>query len=574
MSQILRRMAGLSVLALAAAMILGGCGHKNSEEAAGEAGAAPVSVTPIEVEAVLTSEDVEVPGTVKAVRQANISAKIMAKVDRVTVDEGDRVDRGDLLVKLDDSDLRAQVSQASAGLQASRAGRKQAETALEMQRVASDAEVQQARAALQMAEANLAKVRQGPRREQREQAAQALEQAKSAQAAAQAQLDLVREGARQQQRAQAAEAVDAAEQAVEAAAQQVAAAESAARTAEADYQRMKALADQDVIPGQRLDHAEMQRDTAQAQLAQARAGQRQAQAGLEQARQQLSIVQEGARTQEVRQAEEAVAQAAAAVEQARLQLEMADIGGRSEDVATAEANVAQAREALRNAESARKRNQLREADVESARAGIGQASAGLQAARVMLDYATINAPFSGVITARHVDPGSMASPGMPLLTLEDDSSYRLNAIVPEKRLAYLHVDSVVDVVLDAIGVRWPAEIIEIVPAADPASHTFIAKAELPPDGRVHSGLFGRMVFSIGEREAIRVPDTAIWRDGSLTGVFVITDGEAELRMVQLGASLDGVTEVNSGLEDGEVIAAEAAGLTDGTRVSLSGGDSQ
>lgn len=443
-----------------------------------------------------------------------------------------------------------------------------------MQRVASDAEVEQARAALRMAEANLAKVRQGPRREQQEQAAQALEQARSRHAAAQAQLDLVREGAREQQRAQAAEAVTAAQQAVEAAEQQVAAAEAAARTAEADYNRMKALADQDVIPGQRLDHAAMQRDTARAQLARARAGKRQAEAGLEQARQQLSLVEEGARTQEVRQAEEAVAQAAAAVEQARLELEMARIGGRTEDVASARAKVEQAREALRNAEAARARNQLREADVAAASAGVGQASAGLQAAQVMLGYATITAPFTGIVTARHVDPGSMASPGMPLLTIEDDSSYRLEAVVPEKRLAHLHVSSVVDVVLDAIGASWPSEIVEIVPSADPASHTFIAKAELPPDGRVHSGLFGRMIFPVGERESIRVPDTAIWRDGSLTGVFVIADGRAELRMVQLGASHDGATEVNSGLEDGEIIAAEADGLTDGATVSLSGGDAQ
>ena len=163
MSRILRRMAGPALLALAVAVTFGGCGHKASETA-GEAGASSVSVVPVEVRSVLTSEDVEVPGTVRAVRQASVASKIMAKVARVTVDEGDRVERGQLLVRLDDSDLRAQVSQASAGLEASRAGRKQAETALEMQRVASDAEVEQARAALQMAEANLAKVRQGPRR--------------------------------------------------------------------------------------------------------------------------------------------------------------------------------------------------------------------------------------------------------------------------------------------------------------------------------------------------------------------------------------------------------------------------
>lgn len=573
MSRIWHRLVGPALLTLAIAGVVGGCGRR-AEEAAGEADATPVSVVPIRVASVLTSEDVEVPGTVKPIREARVGAKIMSKVARVTVNEGDRVSRGELLIKLDDSDLRAQAAQAAAGVDAARAGRRQAQTALEMQRVASDAEVEQARAQLRIAQANLEKVTRGPRPEQRGQAAEALAQAQAAHAAALAQLDLVREGARRQQRAQAAEAVTAAQQAVEAATQQVVAAEAAARTAEADYNRMKALADQDVIPGQRLDHAALQLDSARAQLAQARAGQRQAQAGLEQARQQLSLVEEGPRTQEVQQAEQAVAQAAAGVEQARLELRMADTGGRPEDVASARAAVTQAAEALRNAEAARSRNQLREADVASASAGVGQASAGLQAAQVMLGYASITAPFAGIITDRGVDPGSMAVPGMPLLTIEDDSSYRLEAVVPEKRLSYLHVNSVVDVVLDAIGVRWPAEIVEITPSADSASHTFVAKAELPKDGQVRSGLFGRMIFSVGEHEAIRVPDTAIWRDGSLTGVFVIADGKAELRMVQLGAARDGATEVNSGLEEGEIIAADASGLTDGATVSLSGGGAQ
>ncbi|MCD6359293.1 MAG: efflux RND transporter periplasmic adaptor subunit, partial [Armatimonadetes bacterium] len=210
----------------------------------------------------------------------------------------------------------------------------------------------------------------------------------------------------------------------------------------------------------------------------------------------------------------------------------------------------------------------------SASAGISQAAAAVQAARVMLGYATITAPFDGVVTSRNIDPGSMAAPGMPLVTVEDDSSYRLEATVPESRLAHLHLGAVVDVALDALGVRWPAEIVEITPAADAASHTFIAKAELPDDGRVHSGLFGRMIFPTGEREAILVPDTAIWREASLTGVFVIDNGTAQLRMVQLGASRDGATEVNSGLEDGEIIAADATGLTDGARVSVSGGDAR
>ncbi len=551
----------------------GGCGRRGEHDAT-DAQSPAVSVSAMQIQSTLTTADAEVPGTVKPVREARLAAKIMSRVVRVAVNEGDRVKRGQLLIKLDDADLRAQVSQASAGVRAAQAGHDQSVTALDMQRVSSSAEVEQARAAVRMAHANLAKVKQGPRPEQIAQAREALTQAQAGLASAEAQLDMVREGARVQQRAQVEQSVTQAEQAVEAAAQQVLAAEAASRTAEADYNRMKALADQDVISGQRLDHVKLQLDSARAQLAMARAGHSQAQAGLEQARQQSSMVQEGARTQEVKQAEQGVTQARAAVEQARLQVSMADAGGRHEDVAAAEAQVTQATEALRNVVAAQARDKLGEAGVASASAGIGQASAGAQAARVMLGYATITAPFDGLVSARSIDPGSMSAPGMPLLIVEDDSSYRLEATVPEGRLSHLHVGAVVDVVLDSLGARWPAEIVEITPAADVASHTFIAKAELPDDGRIHSGLFGRMVFPTGDREAIFVPDAAIWREGSLTGVFVIDDGAVELRMIQIGASQDGLTEVNSGLEIGETIATDSTGLTDGVRVSVPGGEGQ
>lgn len=310
----------------------------------------------------------------------------------------------------------------------------------------------------------------------------------------------------------------------------------------------------------------MQYEGAKAQLAQAKAGEAQAQAGLDQARQQQSLVNEGPRTQEIQQAEEGVAQAEAGLKQAQLDLDMATRGGRAEDVAAAEAGVAQAEQALRNARAAQARDKLKADDVRVAQAAVGQARAGQQAASVMLGYSTITAPFSGVITARFADPGSMATPGVPLLVLADDSQYRLEATVPEKLANFLHVGSPVKVRLDALQADWTASLVQMVPAAEASSHSLLVKARLPRDQRVYSGLFGRLLLSTGKREALRVPEAAIWRQGSLTGVFVITDGEAELRMVQLGAASEGAVEINSGLKKGDIIAAEAAGLADGTPV--------
>jgi RND family efflux transporter MFP subunit len=431
-------------------------------------------------------------------------------------------------------------------------------------------EVQQAEAALRAAQAGLAKVKQGPRPEQRQQAAQAVATAQAGLESARARLSMLREGARKQERAQATSGVTRAQQAADAARQGVLVAETALRVAEADYNRVKNLVAQDVVARQQLDHATLQYDSAKAQLAQAKSAEQQALAGLEQAREQQSLVNEGPRTQEIQQAEHAVAQAEAGVKQAQLELDMATRGGRAEDLAAAQAAVTQAEQGVRNARAAQARNQLKESDVRVAQASVGQAQAGRMSAGVMLGYATITAPFSGLITARFADPGSMATPGVPLLVLADDAQYRLEATVPEKLANALHVGAPVKVRLDALQSDWNASIVQMIPAADVASHSLLVKARLPRDQRVYSGLFGRLLLSTGRREIITVPEKAVWREGSLTGVFVVTEGKAELRMVQLGAVREGAVEVNSGLNKGDVIAADATGLADGVPVQAGG----
>ncbi|NPV48897.1 MAG: efflux RND transporter periplasmic adaptor subunit [Armatimonadetes bacterium] len=550
-------------------VMLGGCGHKADHK--GDSASAPVSVVTLTVQPTPTDVQAEVPGVVRPIREARIAPKIMSKVLAITVREGDRVRQGQVLVRLENRDLAAGVAQGAAAVAAARAGEKQARTALQMQRVTSSVEVRQAEAALRAAQANLEKTRRGPRTQQREQAEQAVASARAAVEQARAQLDILREGARKQERAQAGEAVKRAEQGVAAAQQGVAAAEAALRTAEADYKRMQALADEGVVPQQRLDHTRLQYESARAQLAQARAAEAQATAGLEQARQQQSLVEEGPRTQEVRQAEQALERAQAGLKQAELDLEMATVGGREEDVRAAQAAVTQAEQALRNARAAAARDQLRESDVAMAKASVGQAEAGLQSARAMLGYSTITAPISGIVTARLADPGSMAMPGVPLLIIADDAEYRLEASVPEKLANALHVGMSAEVRLDSLQAQWPARVVQMIPAADPASHTIQVKARLPRDQRIHTGLFGRLIFATGQRQAITVPETAIWREGSLTGVFVIEDSHAKLRMVQVGASREGTVEINSGLDAGEIVAASAAGLTDGVAVSSAAG---
>lgn len=245
-----RRNRASAALALSLlAVLVGGCGHKREEAVAEKAPQAVVTVT---ARSTTTEVAAEVPGVVRPLFEARLAPKIMSKVAAVLVREGDRVRRGQVLVRLENRDLAAGVAQGAAAVTAARAGEQQARTALQMQRVAGSVEVRQAEAALQSARASLARVRQGPRPEQRQQAEQAVANARAGLESARARLAMLREGARKQERAQAAGGVARAEQATEAAHQGVVAAEAAVRTAEADYTRVKNLVTQDVLPRQQL----------------------------------------------------------------------------------------------------------------------------------------------------------------------------------------------------------------------------------------------------------------------------------------------------------------------------------
>lgn len=188
-----------------------------------------------------------------------------------------------------------------------------------------------------------------------------------------------------------------------------------------------------------------------------------------------------------------------------------------------------------------------------ARAEQSQAKAALAQAQTSLDHTRIRAPFDGVVTEKKVDPGTLASPGMPIFTVEDVRRYRLEATVNENDLRYLRTGQQVPVTIDALGnAALAGKVVQIVPAADAASRSFLVKIELPGDSRLRSGLFGRAQFSRGERQALLIPRTAVVERGQLQGIFVLDQNKiAGLRYVTLGKPSGEAVEVLAGLESGE-----------------------
>ncbi len=191
--------------------------------------------------------------------------------------------------------------------------------------------------------------------------------------------------------------------------------------------------------------------------------------------------------------------------------------------------------------------------VEAFRAQTEAAKAQDSGARAMLGYTRLRAPFAGIVTARLADPGTMASPGVPLLQVDSAGPLQLQATVDESAIGTVHKGMKVPVSIDgAATANIFGTVGEIVPAADPASHSFTIKVDLPSSSKLYAGMYGAAAFAVGTRQAIVIPRSAVVRRGSLACAYVLDQaGIAQLRYITLGASQESSIEVLSGISPGE-----------------------
>ncbi|MGB6947220.1 MAG: efflux RND transporter periplasmic adaptor subunit [Bryobacteraceae bacterium] len=203
---------------------------------------------------------------------------------------------------------------------------------------------------------------------------------------------------------------------------------------------------------------------------------------------------------------------------------------------------------------------------------LAQADQQVGAAQVTRSYAELQAPFAGIVTAKSVDPGNLATPGAPLLTIERDG-YQLEASVEESKLGVIRAGQPVSVTLDGIDRNidrtLDARVSEIVPAVDTASRAYTVKIDLPPEPGLRSGIFGRARFQLGGRSVLAIPFAAVTERGQLQSVFVDENGFARTRLITLGDKAKDRVEVLSGLTAGEkVIFPVPQDLADGARVEV------
>lgn len=190
-----------------------------------------------------------------------------------------------------------------------------------------------------------------------------------------------------------------------------------------------------------------------------------------------------------------------------------------------------------------------------AEARLQQSLATSRSAAAVAGYAKVVAPISGVVTVKKAELGGTVFPGQPLFTIEDEGSYLLDLAIPESLAAKVTPGMGVELTLDSSAGKVRGKIAEIVPAVDPGSRTFSARVNLDQKG-LKSGMFGRGEIALGSSvNGIFVPQKAVVEHGALQALWVVDKaGIARMRLVKLGKTVGGRSEVLSGLSAGETVA--------------------
>jgi len=207
-------------------------------------------------------------------------------------------------------------------------------------------------------------------------------------------------------------------------------------------------------------------------------------------------------------------------------------------------------------------------------AALKAAEAQARLAAVGLEDATVRAPLSGLIAARHVQPGEKVSPDTPLLTVVDLSRMELEAAVPASEVPLIRIGQSVRFTVDGFGERaFEGQVERINPVAEAGTRAVKVYLSVPNvDGALKGGMFakGRLQLDAQSPTPV-VPLTALRDDAGLPYVLVIKDGALVQRAVTLGLRSEesGLVQVTQGLSESEqVLTASSSLLKAGVKVVL------
>ena len=249
----------------------------------------------------------------------------------------------------------------------------------------------------------------------------------------------------------------------------------------------------------------------------------------------------------------------------------------------AEVSLAQAQRNLSRESRLLARNAATPENVKNLKDTVAIARARVNQANTSLSFTRIRAPFNGIISAKLANTGDLATPGHALVRLEDLTRLEVVADIPETLLDGIHVGEVLPVEIPSADITLEGTVSEISPAVNPASRTAPATLSLDPQStsrvRLSSGMFARIRLPLktlagrGENlQSIFVPAAALQRYGQLERVFILTGGQAEMRIVRIGATINHngemLLEILSGLDAGEKVLLSPTRLRNGQPIEL------
>ena len=183
-------------------------------------------------------------------------------------------------------------------------------------------------------------------------------------------------------------------------------------------------------------------------------------------------------------------------------------------------------------------------------------------------------PTSGIVSQRNYDSGDMYSSGEgPIFVVEKIRPVKMKVNVSEAFFTLIKKGQNVEFTLDAYGDEiFTGKVNIIYPTIDPSTRTFIVELTIAnADEKVRPGMYARVTMNYGTAKHVVVPDRAVQK---LIGsgdryVYVVKDGKAEYRKVELGQRLDKEYEIISGINPGEtVVVAGHTKLKNGSIVSI------
>ena len=227
-------------------------------------------------------------------------------------------------------------------------------------------------------------------------------------------------------------------------------------------------------------------------------------------------------------------------------------------LAAAEAQSAKAGADLRRTQRLFDQEAATQQSLESAQAAahtsaaqVAEARTAIATAESTLSETVLRVPFDGTVVKRNQEPGDMAMPGMPVLTMQSGQRLRVEVAIPTACAGDVHLG---DALKARIGEHtFGVKVEEITPAADPKTSTILVKASLENPNATQPGLFVWLEQNCGNRKTLLIPSAAVSRSGQLESVLLVVDGGTRLRHIRTGKTHDGWVEVLSGLKEGDVV---------------------